>query len=371
MVSDFAGDREQPATPTPTATPTSTATNTSTPTTTPTSTATDTSTPTTTPTSTPTQCPQATPEPLWVDPVTSPTDQLSQIVTVRIGNGEAVTVTAESGIFTVTGSFDAYAHPALVNVTLLPNTTHHLRVDARVKVITQGDCTYGGYTLTTTADRFGAPLIIEQQLPTPTSTPTATPTSTPTPVTVQVLAERRLTGYVDSREILSGFFGKADMWTGADTRPQMPRIFHGVTQFDVLDRLPADAHILSAEVELLGRSARYLDPVASGLWSLNLLDSAVDASWARMGFGYWQVHHARVVAAIPPVLSKADVGVGRVNTFQFSETQLAVVQQRLSSTGKLSFRLDGTTPAAYARQIFSWNAWAPPKLRITYAPASR
>ena len=45
-------------------------------------------------------CPQATPELLQVEPVTSPTDLLAQAITVRMGNCEAVTITAESGTFT-------------------------------------------------------------------------------------------------------------------------------------------------------------------------------------------------------------------------------------------------------------------------------
>ena len=129
----------------------------------------------------PTMCPVDTPEPLWVEPVTSPTDQLAQVVTVRIGHGEAVTVTAESGIFAVTGSFDAYENPALVTVTLQANTTHHLEVFGRVRRVVQNGCPYGGYTLSTNRDRLGAPLTIVQQsgIATPTATPTATPATTP------------------------------------------------------------------------------------------------------------------------------------------------------------------------------------------------
>jgi len=134
-----------------------------------------TSTPTTTATGIPTSCPQGTPEPLWVEPVTSPTNRLTQTITVRIGNGAAVTVTAESGVFSAMGSFDAYAHPAQVEMALLANTTHHLRVYATVRTVNQGGCVYGGYTLATDRDRHGAPLVIVQQ---PVdSTPTATATS--------------------------------------------------------------------------------------------------------------------------------------------------------------------------------------------------
>lgn len=109
-----------------------------------------------------TVCPQATPEPFWVEPVTSPTGALSQTVTVSIGNGEAVTVTAESGVFAVAGVFGAYGNPAQVDVALLPDVIHHLQVVARVKPVSNGPCLYGGYTRSTQQDRNGQPLVIRQ-----------------------------------------------------------------------------------------------------------------------------------------------------------------------------------------------------------------
>ena len=105
---------------------------------------------------TPTNCPQATPEFLWVEPVTSPTDQLAQTVTVHMGNLEIVTITTESGVFTATGQ------PAHVEVALLPDRNHHLQVDAKVAEIWSGGCRFGGYTLHTRRDRNGNLLIIEQ-----------------------------------------------------------------------------------------------------------------------------------------------------------------------------------------------------------------
>jgi WD40 repeat protein len=113
----------------------------------------------------PTLCPQATPEWLRVEPVTSPTDQLSQMVTVTMGNLEVVTITAESGVFTGTGT------PARVDVALLPDTVHHLEVEARVQKVWQQGCPYGGYTLRTTRDRTGGPLTIQQGEPGPPPTP--------------------------------------------------------------------------------------------------------------------------------------------------------------------------------------------------------
>ncbi len=105
------------------------------------------------------ECPVATPEFFTVEPVTSPTDQLTQIVTVDLGNGEAITVTTASGTFTA--PFDTF--PKEIEITLLPNTTHELTVEGRVAEVQQGDCTYGGYTLSTTTDRNGEPLVIEQR----------------------------------------------------------------------------------------------------------------------------------------------------------------------------------------------------------------
>lgn len=110
---------------------------------------------------TPTWCPVATPEPFWVEPVTSPTRLLSQDVTVYLGNCEAVTVTAESGTFAT--SDGCYPYPTTVNVILLPNTTHHLEVLGKVRRVEHDGCFYGGYTLRTDRDKFGAPLVITQQ----------------------------------------------------------------------------------------------------------------------------------------------------------------------------------------------------------------
>lgn len=107
----------------------------------------------------PTECPRATPEFFTVEPVTSPTDQLTQVITVDLGNGETITVTSESGVFTA--PFDTF--PKEITIDLLPDTTHNLTVEGRVREVVQGDCTYGGYTLSTTMDRNGGPLVIQQR----------------------------------------------------------------------------------------------------------------------------------------------------------------------------------------------------------------
>lgn len=162
------------ATPTATSTPLPTDTPVAAPTDTPTvpptlpATETPVPAPTETPTATATAepitlCPEATPEPLLVEPVDDKTDELSQIITVFLGGGEAVTVTSESGVFAVSGAFDAVANPAQVEIALLPDTEHHLTVEGKVRTVEVNGCTYGGYTLSTQVDRNGQPLVIQQE----------------------------------------------------------------------------------------------------------------------------------------------------------------------------------------------------------------
>lgn len=147
-----------------------------TPTFTPTATVTHTPSPTTTITPTPTgggdcsQNPPPTPEPLWVDPVVSPTSLLTQTLRIYLGRGRDLVVTSESGFVTASGNFSSNT-PTEVTIQLLPNTTHHISVLGRVEY--RSGCFY---YLHTNQDRFGNPLIIVQQgghLPTATPSPTA------------------------------------------------------------------------------------------------------------------------------------------------------------------------------------------------------
>ncbi len=107
-----------------------------------------------------THCPVPTPEIFFVEPVTSPTDQLTQVINVHIGLGEKVTVITESGTFIDTES------PFQVEISLLPNTVHHLEVIGTVRtVVHENGCVYGGYSLRTTSDSQHAPLTIRQGNP--------------------------------------------------------------------------------------------------------------------------------------------------------------------------------------------------------------
>jgi hypothetical protein len=198
---------------------------------------------------------------------------------------------------------------------------------------------------------------------TPTATPTATPTPTPTPVTVEIVAERADTGYVDSRDRIGNFLGSRHLYTGQDTRPQTVRTLHGMVQFN-LSSLPPDVQLLGAEVVLTGLSGQFMTPGSQGTWNLRLLSMAVDDDWRSLG--YWHIHNAPVLATVGPTLSDADLVPGQANRFSFGRTALAYLQARLGAGDKASFRLDGVAQAPRARHIFDWDAGAPPVLRVTY-----
>jgi hypothetical protein len=119
------------------------------------------------PTVTPGPCPVATPEPLRVEPVVSPTGLLTQTITIYAGGALTVTVSSDSGVFTQTmGS----TWPARITIDLLPQTAHHLTVQSQIPRRVVNGCVYGGYSLQTTRDRNGNLLTIVQD---GAATPTA------------------------------------------------------------------------------------------------------------------------------------------------------------------------------------------------------
>ena len=110
-------------------------------------------------------CPVATPEPLSVEPIPGQTDALTLEVVVHAPGSDRVwIVIPQSGVFVAEGDFAE--EPARVEVRLLPNTEHHLQVNAHVKTTTDGECRYGGEVVTTSTDADGMPLIIVNGIPT-------------------------------------------------------------------------------------------------------------------------------------------------------------------------------------------------------------
>jgi WD40 repeat protein len=84
------------------------------------------------------------------------------VVHIQPGNYDEAVIEAESGTFTA--AFNR-KEGAKVEVKLLPNTIHHLKVTVHVRLSSYGGCTYGGYSMTVFADLQGQPLVIIQGTP--------------------------------------------------------------------------------------------------------------------------------------------------------------------------------------------------------------
>ncbi|MBI3941933.1 MAG: S8 family serine peptidase [Chloroflexi bacterium] len=149
-------------------------------------------------------------------------------------------------------------------------------------------------------------------------------------------------GWVQSTEATWNHFNDDNMYTGSYGGVN----YHGALQFD-LSGIPSNTPIYGASVSLVGQSRRYVSQEAS--WSLKLLDSPVDANWS--GLGYSGIHNANALSTISPVLANGDLAAGNINVFTLSASQLAILQDRLRTTRKISFRLDG--PVA-GDNLFSW-----------------
>ena len=169
-------------------------------------------------------------------------------------------------------------------------------------------------------------------------------------------------GYVDSRDILKNYLGSGYLWAGQDTRPKAPRYLHGVFQID-LGALPADAVILGAEVSVTQRSTRYA--IGDSTYTLKLLSSDLDSTWSDVT--YWAAHHATSEATLE--LGMVTPVEGAVDTATFNMDAVGALQERLATTGKVSFRLDGELQRARDRDISGWDGRADggaPVLRVTY-----
>ena len=89
-----------------------------------------------------------------VEPVTSPTNELKQVITVNWGE---VTIITEAGTF-------YFNSDDVKEIPLLPNTANHIEVVAE-GIAKDERCAYNGYTLRAVVDRTGAPLTIIQGEP--------------------------------------------------------------------------------------------------------------------------------------------------------------------------------------------------------------
>jgi uncharacterized protein YkwD len=205
--------------------------------------------------------------------------------------------------------------------------------------------------------------------PPPTPTPTRTlppppPTSLPSDTVIEIVPLREDVGYVRQFEAFN-HFGDDNTFTGY----YQTRGYHGGMQFR-LDALPQGTAIRWARLTLTGQSTRYLSSIGNGLWEVKMLTAAEDMGWRSSN--YASLHSASVSSALEPQVRQADFGIGRENVFELQGPQLRELEFRASTTGRISFRIDG--PSGGVSNIMDWDSGygpgnrTPPKLEIMVGP---
>jgi hypothetical protein len=190
-----------------------------------------------------------------------------------------------------------------------------------------------------------SPTTTPSPLPTPTETltPSATPTAKPEGIVYAISPRVNAVGWMRSGEG-GNHFGDSNLFAGWTDG----RTYVSAMQFD-LSFLPSDAMILSAQLDLTGLQDAGLG--SQGTWTLSMVDEALEAHWAAVT--YEVISNVPAGAVIPPILTAADLGRGRVNSFVFNAAQRALLEKRLA-TKSVSFRIDG--PSSGANNLFAWDS---------------
>jgi hypothetical protein len=193
---------------------------------------------------------------------------------------------------------------------------------------------------------------------TPTSLPTwsgppPTATATPPPgreVDYQTLrpapADVGYAPQISTNKGRPNHLGYPTIYSGMWTRGTNSHF--GLVQFD-LSAVPEGVNIIDARLDMVGRESRFTKP---GSWAVKLLDRTIDAGWRDTDYN--QLQATTVLAQIGPTLTDVDLAVGRTNSFGFTPDQLGLLNDRLASTRKLSFRVDG--PGGEDNNLFAWQS---------------
>ncbi|MDX1520716.1 MAG: hypothetical protein R3264_03750 [Anaerolineae bacterium] len=216
--------------------------------------------------------------------------------------------------------------------------------------------------------RFVIPL---SPTPTPTPAATSTPdpdsgitflraTETPTPVpkgqVIALRAQPQASGWLadegDSLAAQPNHLGDSFLYAGRLN----DQAHYGLLQFR-LDDIPRGSHIAAASLRLTGLRDEQLAPDGSGEWYVAVIDTEYDYRWRDLDFE--QLEQAETWGALEPVLGQADIGVGRINQFDFGPEQLALLERRLlegsDKFGKrISFLIVG--PQDRSDNLFAWDS---------------
>jgi hypothetical protein len=190
--------------------------------------------------------------------------------------------------------------------------------------------------------------------------PTATPTPPPGGWTLVLTPEARDVGWLASDEEAAGpnqaaapnHLGDSFLFVGVAEG----KVYQSVMQFD-LGQVPRGTRIEAASLRLTGLRADGLDTAGDGAWRLDLLAPEMDYGWRMHSFA--QVQAAEALSRFEPALTARDLGDGRINQFEFTAEQLALLEQRLLLGGErsgtwVSFRLEG--PAEGIDNLFAWDS---------------
>jgi hypothetical protein len=209
----------------------------------------------------------------------------------------------------------------------------------QVLIVDTATATFTPSPLPTTTPQ---PQVSPTKSPEPTTSPTVAPVSAAGGIVYAISPRVNAVGWVRSGES-GNHFGDSNLFAGWST----DRRYLGAMQFD-LSFLPPGALIYSAQLELTGLQDAGLG--SEGTWTLSFLGDAMEDRWTS--HTYEVISNAPVDAVIPPVLMPADLGRTRVNIFEFSAEQRALLESRLA-VGSVSFRIEG--PAGGEESLFAWD----------------
>ena len=125
--------------------------------------------------------------------------------------------------------------------------------------------------------------------------------------------------------------------------------FQTLLYFDASEIIPG-SKILSARVELVGLNRNNLG--SNGGWTLRLLPADLLRDWTTRPNQNFR--DAQPVADVGAVLKPEDLAEDRLNQFVFAPAQLARLEEMVTKTGQIAFRLDG--PASGGDSLFTWDA---------------
>ena len=148
-------------------------------------------------------------------------------------------------------------------------------------------------------------------------------------------------GYVSSASPSSNFFTATGLQTGntGDPKKGGATTYLGACQF-VLPSVPANTTLSSATLTLTGKSATSTS--STDQWAAKLLPTSLDASWTSQT--YTSINAATPDSTLTPVLTGASaVSANVATTWTFQTGDLGVLQSRLTGSGKLSLRTQGSS----------------------------